>query len=107
MSQISDQLDYKNEVFVHPSYRYNKILPLSGETTQTISPGITETIFELPVYAMNLAQSFITFQFRIPALAANFNNVFKDCFPHWRQIQLYTGLVSIFVISMNFRTIQK
>lgn len=91
MSKISEQLEYKKQIYVHPTYKLNKILPIGGVTTQSVSPqGLPETIFELPVYAMNLAQSFITFQFRIPQLAANFNNVFKDCFPHWRQIQLYT-----------------
>lgn len=102
MSQISAQLDYKKDVYVHPSYRYNKILPLSGQTTQTEAVGGgAETMFELPVYAINLANSFVTFSFRIPAAPnPGYNNVFKDCFPHWRQAQLYTRS-GIYICDLN------
>jgi len=103
MSHIAKQLDYKKDVYIHPSYRLNKILPQSGLTTATESlAGGQETIFELPAaYAMNLAQSFITFQFRVPAGPnPGYNNVFKDCFPHWRQFQLYTRS-GIYICDLN------
>src|SRR5690349_18735140 len=102
MSQISNQLDYKKEVYIHPTYRLNKILPLSGSTTQTVTiGGGQETIFEIPVNAVNFSKSFITFQFQIPAGPnPSYNSTFFDCFPHFRQFQLYTRS-GIYICDLN------
>src|SRR5690606_40032597 len=103
MSYQAEELNYKAEVYGHPTYMFNKILPQSGVTTatETVSGG-QEIIFELPAaYAMNLYESFMTFQFRVPAGPnPSYNNIYKDCFPHFRQIQLYTRS-GIYICDLN------
>lgn len=52
-----------------------------------------ETIFEIPVKAVNFTKSFLTFDFQVPAAtlaAGNANWVFFYCLPHFRTVQLYT-----------------
>src|SRR5438270_6369127 len=89
--QISSQLDYQKINYAHPTYKYNKIFSITGLQTQTISTaGGQENIFEIPVTAFNLAQSFL--QFTVTATAAGANNAnwfYNDVFATIRQIQLY------------------
>src|SRR2546421_30115 len=92
--QIANQLNYKKETFVHPEYRYNKLLPQSGQQTVTATVGGgQETIFEIPIKALNLSKSYLYFTLTPPAPAggvARTNWAFADCLAAIRQIQLYT-----------------
>lgn len=89
--QISKQLDYQKHSFAHPTYKYNKVLPLTGLQTQVVSTaGGQENIFEIPVNAFNLSKSVLQFTATGVALAANANYFFNDCFAPIRQLQLYT-----------------
>jgi len=101
----ASQLNYRKDVFVHPSYRMTRVLPLSGSTIQTVNTtGGQETIFEIPVNAVNFAKSYLTFSFQIPPQTADNtairNYCFMDCFPHFRQLQLYTRS-GIFICDLN------
>lgn len=102
MAQATEQLDYKQKDLVYPSYRMTRVLPLSGSTTQTVTTGGgQETIFEIPVNAVNFARSYLNFQFQIPAAPnPGYNCTFMDCFPHFRQIQLYTRS-GIYLMDLN------
>lgn len=102
MSKIAKQLDYVKDVFVHPTYRLNKVLPLSGSTTASATTaGGQETIFEIPVNAVNFYRSYLSFQFHIPETVNLFYNLaFMDCFPHFRQLQLYTRS-GIYICDLN------
>jgi len=89
--QISKQLDYQKHSFAHPTYKYNKVLPLTGMQTQVISTASgAENIFEIPVNAFNLAKSFLQFTARGVALADRANYFYNDCLAPIRQLQLYT-----------------
>lgn len=92
MQQISNQLDYKKDTFIHPTYRYNKILPQVGTQSKTIlAAGGDDTIFEIPVNAFNLNRSFLQYVFA-PAAAAAVGRywAYKDVLSSIRQMQLYT-----------------
>lgn len=102
MAQIAPQLDFKKEEYAHPSYRFNRVLQMSGLTTETVTvAGGQEMRFEIPVSAVNLSRSYITFQFRVPAAPnPGMNNVFMDCFPHFSIVQLYTR-TGIYICDLN------
>ena len=90
MSQLSNQLDYKKETFIHPTYKLNKILPQSGSQTVTINTGGNDTIFEIPASkAFNLARSLLCFNIA-PLTAGAYYYAYKDVFTPIRQLQLYT-----------------
>lgn len=87
----SDKLDYKSMDYAHPTYRFNRILPQSGSQNVTITTaGGQESVFEIPVSAFNLAQSELSYDFSIPALATKYIYRMKDVQSEIRQIQLYT-----------------
>ena len=93
MTEVAPQLDYKKEEFIHPSYRYNKIMQQTGGQNVTItSGGNSETIFEIPVKAFNLAQSYIEFTLTPAASGAtpNYNWLWTDCLTPFLTVQLYT-----------------
>ena len=80
MSQISNQLDYKKEVFIHPSYRLNKILSQSGSQSTAINTGRNDTMFELPGKAFNLFRSVLSFNIAPSANGAAYLYPYKDGF---------------------------
>lgn len=88
---VSNELDYKKLLSSHPTYKLNKVLPLSGSQNTILSTaGGNETLFEIPSYVFNFAQSRFDFQMAI----TNTNNIaswiFKDVIGPIRQIQIYT-----------------
>src|SRR5690606_3436100 len=96
MSQISKQLDYKKETYVHSNYKLTRILQQTNGQQYVIGPGGGyESIFEIPVKALNFAQSYLYFSITPPALvnppyAANSASwFFTDCVAAIQQIQLY------------------
>jgi hypothetical protein len=90
MSEVSNQLDYKKETYIHPSYRLNKILPQAGSQSVTINTGGNDTMFEIPVKAFNLARSLLCFNIEPAANGAAYYYAYKDVFTPIRQMQLYT-----------------
>jgi|GEM_PF-5367726 len=90
-SNLSSQLDYKKETYVHPSYRLNKVLPQSGTQTFTLTPaGGNDTIFEIPAYVFNPAKSFTQFNIAPSVNGGNFYYAYKDEITPIRQLQVYT-----------------
>ena len=92
-SNVAKSLDYQKVAKSHPYYRYNKILPLSGSQTQTLSSsGGTEVVFEIPVCAFNLAQSYLQFNLNVGTIGTAGNSpwIYSDVLGAIRQIQLYT-----------------
>lgn len=101
MSIASEQLDYSKVSVSHPSYSYNRILPLSGNQQANITTaGGNETLFEIPSKVCNLGESRLEFSMLIPTTTASANlatiatafstYVFKDVVSPIRQLQLYT-----------------
>ncbi len=97
MSIASEQLDYSKLTVSHPSYSYNRILPLSGSQQANITQaGGNETLFEIPSKVCNLAESRLEFSMSIPVTALGAVDigastyVFKDVVSPIRQLQLYT-----------------
>jgi len=97
MEIVSSQLDYSKVLSSHPVYSYNRILPLSGSQSTTLTAsGGNETVFELPTKVYNFARSRLEFTLAIPKVdiavpAANtYTWVFKDAVSPIRQMQLYT-----------------
>lgn len=90
MSQLSNQLDYKKESFIHPTYKLNKILPQSGSQSVTINTGGNDTMFEIPVKAFNLARSLLCFTIAPSVNAGAYYYAYKDVLTPIRQLQLYT-----------------
>lgn len=89
-SQIAKELDYKKQAYASPDYRISKLLPQSGGQTVTITTsGGQESIFEIPIKAINLSKSHIYFVIT-PTAGAQFSWAFTDCFTPFRQLQLYT-----------------
>lgn len=91
MSLISNQVDYKKELFLAPDYKLNRIFQQSGGQTVTLtSGGGNESIFEIPVRSFNLARSHLYMTLTPTAVAGLFNFAWVDCVTPIRQIQLYT-----------------
>jgi hypothetical protein len=92
MAEVSTQLDYRKIDYLHPTYRYSKILPQSGGQTVTItSAGNSETIFEIPTKAFNLPRSYLYFVMNpLTTGAGNINWLFQDTVSTFFQMQLYT-----------------
>ena len=89
MSQLSNQLDYKKESFIHPTYKLNKILPQSGSQSVTINTGGNDTMFEIPVKAFNLARSLLCFTIAPGANAAAYYYAYEDVLTPIRQLDNY------------------
>jgi hypothetical protein len=59
---FSKELDFKPVNYSHPSYKYSKVLPLSGSNTVTVLPNSqTETLLEIPTKVFNSTKSILTF----------------------------------------------
>jgi hypothetical protein len=100
-SSLAPQLDYKKSEYMHPTYRYTKVLQQAGGQSATITTaGGQETIFELPIKCMNLNRSYLDFSVNLPAVADRFQSVYYACFPFWRQVQLYTRS-GIYICDIN------
>jgi len=90
-SSLSQQLDYKKVNYVHPTYKYNRVLPLSGSQNAIITTaGGTEVLMELPISAMNLSRSILKFTMTPVLLGGAGNYLHVDELSPIRQIQLYT-----------------
>ena len=102
MESRAEQLDYAKKEFIHPTYRYTKVLQQSGGQANTITTvGGQESIFEIPIQAVNFNRSHLDFQIHLPAGGAgNFQAIYYDCFPFIRQLQLYTRS-GIYIADIN------
>ena len=90
-SHVAKALDYQKVAKSHPYYRFNKILPINGSQTTTITAaGGNEIQFEIPVCAFNLAKSYLNFTMVIPNSGTIYNWAFTDVVSPIRQMQLYT-----------------
>lgn len=91
--KVATQLDYKQTSMIHPEYKFSKIYQQTGSQTVTVSTaGNAESVFEIPVQAMNLSKSVLSFTLT-PAAAGGantYNYTFMDCAAPISQIQLYT-----------------
>ena len=85
------QTDYsiKTQTVV-PSYRFAKLYKTTGGQDITVGTSLQETEFELPTRCMNLSRSKLRFTATPTAAGAdpNFNWIYKDLIPCFRQIQL-------------------
>lgn len=62
MSAIAPQLDYSKIPYLHPQYRYSKILPNTGlQSLSVTTAGGQSLIFEIPVKPINLSRSILSF----------------------------------------------
>jgi hypothetical protein len=91
-SKVAKELDYKSSDLVHPEYKMSKIYQQTGSQTVSITTaGNSESVFELPVNAMNLSKSVLNFTATPQASGGgNYNYAYMDCASPIRQIQLYT-----------------
>lgn len=96
-SSLSQQLDYKKVNYVHPTYKYNRVLPLSGSQNSIITTaGGNEVLMEFPISAINLSRSILKFTLTPAAGGQNaalvnlYNWIYLDTLSPIRQIQLYT-----------------
>ncbi len=65
-------IDYSMRKLTNSSLSHMRIVPLSGNQTQTVSPSSgTDITFELPIQAINLAESYFYADYSIPAQGAN------------------------------------
>jgi len=71
--QVSKQLDYKKEQYVHPTYKFQRISPDNGSSFAITPSGGQETTFKIPVSAFNLSKSDIRFTATGVARANNSN----------------------------------
>lgn len=100
--KVSSINDLSKKVFSGCSYRTNKLVPLSGSQTQTLSnTGTVNVQFEIPTQVVNLSKSRIAFDMLIPAQgASNSAWVHADPLSLFSRIQLLTrGGVSIMDIT--------
>lgn len=69
---VSNQLDYSQKVYNHPSPLYVKIAPQSGSSTITLTPTSVygPVSFNIPAKVVNLARSYITFDLTLTGQAA-------------------------------------
>jgi hypothetical protein len=104
---IFPEVEYAKYNTSHGSYQLTQIIQQTGG--QTINGGLTlnggqETIFELPPKVYNFAQSILRYKITPTAGgASNYNNVWNDCVPELRIVQLYTrsGLYLCDIQDMN------
>ena len=94
-SQIPSELNYRKTDVTFPQYQLSLVTQQSGGSgTNSVTldtSGGQQSIFELPASnAFNLSQSFLDFDYTIPALAANFNVAFMNTVPAIRQITFQT-----------------
>lgn len=88
---LDPRLDYKSVADHSPSYKLQKLKPMSGGDTATISTaGGQETMIEIAPRAVNWSQSKLTFDVLIPEVNTKFTFGYADSFSEIRQIQLYT-----------------
>ena len=84
-------IDYSMRKLTNSSLSHMRIVPLSGNQTQTVSPTSGQDItFELPIAAINLAESYFYADVSIPAQGAgNFSWRHQGICP-WSSVQLFT-----------------
>lgn len=102
--QISKELDYKKAISSHPTYSYNRVLPLSGsQRTLLNAAGGNETLFEIPTMVFNFAKSRFDFDMTVVAnnVANNFTWIYKDVISPIRQIQVYTR-AGLYLCDINY-----
>jgi hypothetical protein len=84
-------IDYSMSKLTNSSLSHMRIVPLSGNQTQTVSPSSgTDVTFELPIQCLNLAESYFYADISIPAQGAgNFSWRHQGICP-WSAVQLFT-----------------
>ncbi len=92
MSKTSTELEFGKTFLNHPTYRMNRILPQSGASLAYITvSGGSEIIFEIPPDPVNLAKSYLSFDFNLaPVATGEANRIHCDCIPEFRSVHLYT-----------------
>ena len=90
--KVSSINDLSKKVFSGCSYRTNKLVPLSGSQTQTLSnTGTVNVQFEIPTQVVNLSKSRIAFDLLIPAQGAGLASwIHADPLSLFSRIQLLT-----------------
>ena len=81
---VMPQLDLTARSLYAPIYKWRRLIQVSGGTGQTLSSGVSNSIFNIPgggVY--NLSRSYLTFDvsFAVPAAANALNTIFCDQVP--------------------------
>lgn len=75
MSIISNQIKYNKLNYTHPSYQLEKIFPINGQTTTTLTASNNpEFTFSIPAKAINLSKSFLNFKLNPLAAAGGISN---------------------------------
>jgi hypothetical protein len=88
---MAPELDYKKVAYSHPTYKLSKLLPLSGASSVTITPGSNpESQIEIPTKAHNWAKTNLVFNMNPDATAAAYNYLFEDTLTPIRQFQVLT-----------------
>lgn len=91
---LNEAIDYSAKLASHPSYRVNRVVPLTGSNV-TISSATTESQIEIPQTVFNLSKSTIDFTLSIAAAAAlhatNLNTLGASMFDSI-QLSTRTGL---------------
>src|SRR5690625_3810329 len=91
-SIYSREVDFKKHDYKHPTYKFSKITPYSGVVSgnATLTDGMVDTQFEIPVQVFNLSKSILAFDIDLAATADTAHWLRTDCLSPIYQIQLYT-----------------
>jgi len=95
MSYTSSEIDYSIKNVSHSTYEYSQIFKQDGINDVILNQsGGNDTLFQIPVCAYNLAQSYLNFTLSVNALTAVANNsliswVYVDGLTPIRQLQMY------------------
>ena len=84
-------IDYSMRKLTNSSLSHMRVVPLSGNQTQTVSPTSGQDItFELPIAAINLAESYFYADVSIPAQGAGNISWRHQGICPWSSVQLFT-----------------
>lgn len=82
----SNQIDYIQKVFSHPTYRYMPQFPNTYGQPIALNTSQTPVVVNLPPEVFNLAQSYVYFQINLPAAGAGLYT--------WTPADAYSGAIS-------------
>ena len=103
------EIDFRPKTFEHGSYRFNRLLPVQGPLTQSLSTtNVSVTTMELPAKVFNLSKSVLRFQMQVPCQSATTNVwIHADGIPVIDRLSLFTRSGVYIADLTNFGTFMK
>lgn len=103
----SDQLNYQQKLFSHPSYQLTPQFPNTFGQTISLGAGQSPVTINVPPEVFNLSESYLSFTVQLPLVALNYIWTFADTLSEIAHIQFYPGSNNYLVDIDNLQNYQK